>query len=152
MFWSKSIGRLTGVVLTVVVLPVGMFVMYAGFLISLNMVTFGVGVEACDDPTVWRFPEECRLHLGDHVTENGKDFVWLGTGAEADVCLDELWSMGQTRSTFRYMNPDEWPQCFNNYSDNMNEFGFAGRLKFDGELLGDTKPHEIQLVTPTGTP
>ena len=53
------------------VLPVGMFVMYAGFLIGLNMITFGVGVEACDDPTVWRFPEECRIHLGDRVTGNG---------------------------------------------------------------------------------
>ncbi len=143
-------------VLAVVVLPVGMFVMYAGFLIGLNMITFGVGVEACDDPTVWRFPEECRTHLGDRVTgngiESGKDFIWRGTEAEADICRDELWSMGQTRTAFRYMNPDEWPRCFNNYSDNLDEHGFVGRLKFDEELIEDMKPHEIQLVTPTATP
>ncbi len=143
-------------VLTIVVLPIGMFVMYAGFLIGLNMITFGAGGEACDDPTVWRFPEECRIYLGDRVTgdraENGKDFIWRGTEAEADICYDELWTMGQTRSGFKYTHPDEWPQCFDRYTENMYEYGFAGRLKFDGELIEDTKPHEIQLVTPTTTP
>ena len=106
MFWSKPIGRFTGVVLVAVVLPVTMFALYATILIAHNPIGFYIRTSDCPGFSKFTLPDECLAHVGDLIIGeegDGKiDFVWHATQREQNICARAISHMPYLKSLQRH--------------------------------------------------
>ena len=156
MFWSKPIGRLTRVILAVVVMPVAMFALYATILIAHNAIGFYIRTSDCPDFSKFTLPDECLAHTGDSIIGeegDGKiDFVWHGTLREQNGCARAI-SEESAATLQTFFSGEGIPlECWDRYGDTERLNASKADLEYRGQTIDMSEINEFGFVTPTPSP
>ena len=154
-FWSKPIGRLTGVLVAIVLTVVAMFVVWVGVAIAFTGIGNAVRTANCPDFTVDHFPEECLAHMGDWVpgeeADGDSDFVWFGTQSELSSCFRTMQEESQARVD-AFFNETMSAECYEKYERTIDRYGDGPRLEYRGRILDETEINTFGFITPTPSP
>ena len=105
--WSRPVGRLTGVVVATVSVPVAIIgIVAVGLLVAGKLPDVFDSLRG-PEMISERFPRECLEQMGDLTPQSGDvawSIVWLGSEEELTACNQTLDPEGYEAS----LNPDSW--------------------------------------------